>query len=271
MHYVDCGSQPEVLAKMKREMPKNANGTLNCDRYFKNMDKERSGDYRRLIDYLAKKYNWCCAYCEAYLGRDERLHCRGEISNRNKGTIKEEDKDSEPGKYPDSLEHFRPRDLFPERCATWENLNYACSHCDGSKDNKFPGFVQLNEMTKKCLEQKYAKKKEHTYVDPSREDGYVDPRDSLNKAEVFFTYNKKGDILPNPDLDNVNWSKAVRTIFDFGLDRDEAVGYRGNFRKRRRDSYKDLELARKIGKKLEKPSYFAFSSFHIWMDKNAGS
>jgi len=37
----------------------------------------------------------------------------------------------------DEIEHFLPKDLYPERCFVWENYLYACGPCNGPKNNQF--------------------------------------------------------------------------------------------------------------------------------------
>lgn len=39
---------------------------------------------------------------------------------------------------PDEVEHFKPKDLYPEACFVWTNYLYSCGICNGSfKNNKF--------------------------------------------------------------------------------------------------------------------------------------
>src|ERR1051326_4230467 len=40
----------------------------------------------------------------------------------------------------DEVEHFRPKDLYPEACFVWENYLYACGPCNGPKNNRFAIF-----------------------------------------------------------------------------------------------------------------------------------
>lgn len=37
----------------------------------------------------------------------------------------------------DEVEHFRPKDLYPEVVFAWNNYFYACGPCNGPKNNKF--------------------------------------------------------------------------------------------------------------------------------------
>ena len=40
----------------------------------------------------------------------------------------------------DEVEHIYPKDLYPEKCFSWENYVYACGPCNGPKNNKFAIF-----------------------------------------------------------------------------------------------------------------------------------
>ena len=41
----------------------------------------------------------------------------------------------------DEVEHFYPKDLYPERCFAWNNYLYSCGRCNGAyKSNKFKIF-----------------------------------------------------------------------------------------------------------------------------------
>jgi len=41
----------------------------------------------------------------------------------------------------DEIEHFRPKDLYPELAFSWENYLYACGPCNGPKNAKFGVFA----------------------------------------------------------------------------------------------------------------------------------
>jgi uncharacterized protein (TIGR02646 family) len=38
----------------------------------------------------------------------------------------------------DEVEHFRPKDFYPEMVFAWNNYLYACGPCNGGKNNRFP-------------------------------------------------------------------------------------------------------------------------------------
>ncbi|XXX74885.1 hypothetical protein WMF30_45250 [Sorangium sp. So ce134] len=41
----------------------------------------------------------------------------------------------------DEVEHFRPKDLYPEAVFSWPNYLYACGPCNGPKNNQFAVFA----------------------------------------------------------------------------------------------------------------------------------
>ncbi len=51
----------------------------------------------------------------------------------------------------DEVEHFRPKDLYPEVVFAWNNYFYACGPCNGPKNNRFSiidGSSQLVDVTR---------------------------------------------------------------------------------------------------------------------------
>jgi uncharacterized protein (TIGR02646 family) len=40
----------------------------------------------------------------------------------------------------DEVEHIYPKDIYPEKCFSWDNYVYACGPCNGPKNNKFAVF-----------------------------------------------------------------------------------------------------------------------------------
>lgn len=44
----------------------------------------------------------------------------------------------------DEVEHFRPKDLYPEAVFAWNNYLYACGNCNSPKSNKFAVFSEQN-------------------------------------------------------------------------------------------------------------------------------
>ncbi|KAB7730997.1 aminoglycoside phosphotransferase [Rudanella paleaurantiibacter] len=40
----------------------------------------------------------------------------------------------------DEVEHIAPKDLYPDRCFSWDNYCYACGPCNGPKNNRYAVF-----------------------------------------------------------------------------------------------------------------------------------
>ncbi|HQU85438.1 MAG TPA: TIGR02646 family protein [Pyrinomonadaceae bacterium] len=86
-----------------------------------------------------------------------------------------------------SIEHFRPKTVFPRLAYTWENLFYCCSKCQESKLEKFAETL-------------------------------LKPDEIAYSFEYFFQYDTlTGDIIPNPDRDENELLSANKTIELYGL------------------------------------------------------
>ena len=166
---------------------------------FQDIKAKGFGDgdaYAKFISDLEKPFNSLCGYCE-----------RPCIPPR--GLEKDHD---------NQIDHFRPRRHFPEFTFTWENLVYVCRRCNDAKGEQFPG--KWSKDSNLILAIWDAQKAGKRFVDPSADDGYVNPRDPAEKAETFFVFDRHGHILPDRSLDDQKWSKAWRTIRDLNLNPD---------------------------------------------------
>ena len=226
MHFVDCGAEPAYLVRLRNSQPDPDWDTANT---------------RPVKDYLGKKFNNLCGYCE-WLCWDD--------GNTDSSS---------------SVDHFRPKGNPRYRHLTfeWDNLVYACRRCNQAKDNQFPNGAEDNhrldqlknqlaalnqggvvksfddfekveriearitategsDSAIKIFEAQFPQKK---FAHPHESDGYVNPRedpeDEKNPvekpAEEFFAFDAAGRILPAEELPNDEWSKAVRTIADLEL------------------------------------------------------
>ena len=112
---------------------------------------------------LARRFLGKCGYCE-------RL-CDG------------------PANAP-TLDHFRPRDKFPELTYEWTNWIFCCARCNGEKDNRWP---------------------DTGYIDPcavpvdERPEAYLDVDD------------RTGEVIARQGLTDAGRNKAQNTIEDIGL------------------------------------------------------
>ena len=229
MHFVDCGPEPKVLQEI-----------VATDESGKPDWQPKGLKYSELVSCLEGRFSSNCAYCERRCG------------NRSSG---------QP--ISNEIDHFRPRKHFPDQTFVWANLLYVCRRCNKQKGSRFPGVEDGPNIDLLSWE---AKQKGKEYIDPSTDDGYVNPRDPQERAESFFAFNEiTGEIEANPSLDDSKWSKARRTIFD--LDLNEVVISQNNIctlRKNRRLMFEAVK--KKIGSKrvMDKLRDYPFSSFILW-------
>ena len=141
---------------------------------------------RQVRAVLAEDFSRICGYCEKSCDEPTRA-----------------EKDEE-----ESVDHFRPRHRFPDHWLNWLNLIYACRRCNQAKGSNWPAIGDTENLRLAIIE-----RYEHIseYICPNRSDAQP-------LCEALFAFNlATGEIAPADDLDNVNWSKAYRTIVDFDL------------------------------------------------------
>ena len=119
----------------------------------------------------------------------------------------------------DEVEHFRPKDLYPEVVFAWMNYLYACGPCNGGKSNKFVAiddtgaFVDVTRPYKAPVVRPAAG--DAALIDPRREN----PLDflMLDLRETF-------EFTPIADAGTQDYERASYTIEVLGLnDRDYLV------------------------------------------------
>ena len=244
MHFVDCGNEPASLQALVKY-------NANCVPIWDTTGKAGSDFFRN----LERPFNRLCGYCERPCSRGKGKTDSNEVN------------------------HFRPRVHFPELTFEWENLIYACRRCNLKKGEQFPGKTPPNGIGAQTLPVS-AKMNGKEYIDPSDADGYVNPRDQSNKAEKFFVFDLLGQILPNPDLDDREWSKSVRTICDLDLNPVEPGHRSEDLCTLRRAAFRQwenvvLETAAARTRKAEKLANAVndlkpgFPSFVAWVFSNA--
>ena len=159
--------------------------------------------YRALIVSLQRDFSRLCAYCEQKVPKE----------GKGKGTV----------------DHFRPRNpvtgtqqsnFGDDLTFDWLNLMYACANCQRNKDNKWPGTLLPNdEMVTTVQLAASARVSGWAYAPVSTLAGYVDPNsNSGQNAEDCFGFDNSGHISPSSGLQQAEKSKALRTMFDLGLD-----------------------------------------------------
>ena len=155
------------------------------------------GSRRRIRDALARDFGPICAYCQQ--------PCRP-----TQPRAQSETEDTPPRDDEESIDHFRPRNLFPELRFDWDNMIYACYRCNQSKAGKWP---VSDDMTNKLLTA--ANRPRYTPVSE-----YVNPNEvgGLRPVQEFFSFDvDTGEMTPVAELDQLEWSIARRTIQDIDL------------------------------------------------------
>ena len=168
-------------------------------------------DRRQIRRELDDEFQHLCGYCE-------RL-CQ-EPRNRSDATDE------------GTTDHFRPRSLSPELSLDWLSLVYTCHRCNQAKGNRWPGNGgETIDVQLTAEDGRYSKP--NGYVNPSAIEGQ-------REAREYFDYDTEtGQINPSERVDDAEWSKARRTIFDIDLnDRklpENDEGHLWNRRLRQRD------------------------------------
>ena len=166
---------------------------------------------RRIREALSQEFGPNCVYCQKSCS-----------SPSNTADSADEE----------TIDHFRPRRLFPDLWLDWLNLVYACRRCNQVKADNWPGYDgELVDRVLAAEDPRYSGVSE--YVSPNATQG-------RRPAQEFFSYDvQTGEISPSELLDPVEWSIARRTIRDIDLN-DMQLGENGqnhlwNRRKTQRD------------------------------------
>ena len=159
-------------------------------------DELEGSDRRRIRAALARDFGNVCGYCEQ--------SCRGPSATHD-------------GRNEETIDHFRPRSRCSKLWLDWLNLVYACRRCNKAKDNKWPAFNDgINQFLAK-IESRYTEVSE--FVNPNA-------GSSPKPANDYFEFlAPSGEIKPREGLDDVEWSKARRTIADIDLNDSELGPY----------------------------------------------
>jgi uncharacterized protein (TIGR02646 family) len=163
MRWIDRGPEPGGLNNYR----------LICTQDWIDYFNRRTGDeppahWGRFRGELGHRFGNKCGYCER--------QCDVEADDSNRVP---------------TLDHFRPRSLFPELTYEWSNWIFSCRQCnvDHKQDKWLSG-------------------------------GYVDPcaSDPLERPEMYFDYDDAtGEIIPKSDLEPTALCKVNRTISDLRL------------------------------------------------------
>ena len=146
-------------------------------------------DRRRIRGALVQDFGPICAYCEQ--------PCQPPTASGGSPNW-------------ETIDHFRPRHLFPDQQLDWLNLMYACRRCNTNKGGSWPGYDDtLIDQFLDAEDSRYTPVSE--YANPNAVEGQ-------RPASEFFGFNvETGEMSPAGALDPVEWSMARRTIRDIDL------------------------------------------------------
>ena len=163
---------------------------------------------------------------------------------------------------PDEIEHFKPKDLYPETCFVWANYLYVCGPCNGTyKNNRFSVQTTSGDIVDITRQRGDAVTSplvgEPVLIDPSHEN----PLDFMELDLATFIFNELGD-------ENTHrFERARFTIETLGLNaRDILVeSRRSAFASyfARLKQYTDEKMGGASSEKLERLKCGIFSMPHI--------
>ncbi len=183
MHSVERSPEPEFFDELREGRTQ--------------WDALDGSDRQRIRAELARDFRAICAYCER--------SCQSASAPYG-----------EPGAGDETIDHFRPRNRFPDLWLDWLNLVYACHRCNQAKGGNWPGYN--DERINAILTAAYPS------YEPVSE--YVNPNANPGRrpAEEFFAFDPEtGELWPSAQLDPLEWSIALRTIRDVDLN-DRQLG-----------------------------------------------
>ena len=183
MQAVRRSPEPQFVAQLR-----------TADTRWEDLD---GGSRRRIRDALAQDFGPICAYCQQ--------SCR-----LTQPRVQAETEETPRPADEESIDHFRPRNLFPYLRFDWDNMIYACYRCNQNKAGKWPvSGDMMNRLLTAANRPRYTPVSE--YVNPNEVDG-------RRPAQQFFSFDvETGEMTPAEELDGVEWSIARRTIHDIDL------------------------------------------------------
>lgn len=143
------------------------------------------------IELLGSRSNYNCWYCE------RRCKISKKKDNGREIVIV-------TGDWSASVDHFRPRSLFPHLSLAWDNWIFSCTGCNDFKGNKWP-----QECVYPCNPNENDERPELEYVNPCASD----PNEYPDQYFRFY----EGGIEAKQGISDSAKRKACKTICDFGL------------------------------------------------------
>ena len=174
MHSVQRSQEPAFLAEFRSR--------------YSNWEELEVQERRTVRAVLAEDFSKICGYCER---------------------VCEETNPARHGNE-ESVDHFRPRNRFPDLWLDWLNLVYACRRCNQAKGGSWPGYEDnLVDQWLQAEDARYTPVSE--YVNPNAVDG------QWPVGDLFDFDVETGEIGPSEQLAPMEWSMARRTIRDVDL------------------------------------------------------
>lgn len=155
MHFVQRSAEPVGLKDIRTRYTQ-----AWIDYYKKGLgNKPTDKRWREFSNELGECFAHCCGYCE--------IPCKGEV------------------------DHFRPKNEFPELTYEWDNWVFSCHDCNHSKMDHWPSCGLLDP----CC-----------------------PSSFCVGTQCCFKYDLvTGEALPYPKLSNINFRRSQETIRILGL------------------------------------------------------
>ena len=123
-------------------------------------------------------------------------------------------RDTDDGGKAPTVDHFKPRRLFPELAYEWRNWIFSCLRCNNEyKRDKWPTS------------------------------GYVDPSaaDEEDRPERYFDYDAStGELIPKSGISEEARETVLDTIDDLGLNKPDVLNYRLDWTRRFTEDWQSL-------------------------------
>ncbi len=108
----------------------------------------------------------------------------------------------------DEIEHFKPKDWYPQACFAWENYLYACGPCNVRKSNQFAVFIGETGKRSNLIR----KREDLIYPPEQGRPLLINPRREDPLAFFFLDLQGTGEYAPKLGLKSEDVERADYTI-----------------------------------------------------------
>ncbi len=198
------------------------------------------------LSVLQNSVDTAGSYADRVSAAKSKFKSKNTKTDRTFKAIKKELKEMCPGQVrchycedsaPDEVEHFYPKDLYPEFCFSWDNYLYSCGPCNGSyKRHKFKIFASSDKAVTDVTRAHKAPITPPTpgtpvLIDPSADDPMEYMELDLSQTFLFIVSAPSG---------TQKYERASYTIELLGLNSRDDLAYArnsafGSFRARLRE------------------------------------